>query len=241
MSDLWLYVLCPRGPESAELAMKLRGGPVFDVVERQRRYGVRLRRSVVDSADGSTTTPIPTTKRGDQVALVDLTHVVDLVDEVWTELAGNALTVVDVHFPLGSALNIQAIQPGRNDKTRSLAQDAEAAAHWDDEGRLERALTILATADVVVSPRRSWADLLESWALGRGVKLKVHVLGDVNSARSGGEFWVTLLTIMDRASGGSPWQRLMNWILGLAVRRGVRDDMARALVGVDFSYAEVPS
>jgi hypothetical protein len=46
---------------------------------------------------------------------------------------------------------------------------------------------------------------------------------------------------MDRASGGSPWQRLMNWILGLAVRRGVRDDMARALVGVDFSYAEVPS
>ena len=238
MSDLWLYVLCRRGPEPAELAVKLRGGPVFDVLERQRQLGFRMRRSTV-AEDGSTTTPIPTAKRGDQVALVDLAHVVDLADEVWPELADNALTIVDVHFPLGAILNIQAIQPGRNDKTRNLAEDAEAAAHWVDKGRLGRALTILASADAVVSPRRSWADLLEHWARERGVRLKVHVLPDVVSAASGGEFWVALLTIIDRTAGGSLWRRLVRWVLISGVRRGVRDDMARDLADVDFTYAEV--
>jgi hypothetical protein len=218
--ELKIFVINGRGTDAAELAAKLRGGPVFDILEqRYATYGLRLARSKPSKNDATQTdATLPTAAHPLQIALVDLDFIVDHPDR-WEELKRCTLTIVDVHFPLGSIRGIQAIQPGRNEGTRDPGADAIARDRWENPARLNRARFILYGADAVVSPRREWADLLEDWLtdptamVPEGARfievqggmskvtsaVRVDVLTDVNSAGTGGRFLGQLMSVVNRA------------------------------------------
>ncbi len=258
-----------RGIESTELAAKLRGGPVFDVLDHlPDTYGVEVLRPRLKHG-ASTSVMMPTGPHPLQISLVDLDFIVDYPDR-WEELRKCTTTIVDVHFPLGSILNIQAIQPGRNVKTRDRAADTEAQVRWDDPERQARAARILSEADAVVSPRKEWATLLEYWSeqsrpwpremvadfTGPGhygevaIPVKVHVLTDVVSAGTGGRFTSQLASITNRAMKRRYrplipwWKRLHQPVLSFLSWRGqaaVGKLMTSDLIqaDVDFTYAQV--
>ncbi len=257
-NKLRLFVVGARGAEPAELAAKLRGGPVFDVLDHlPETYGVEVLRSESLKRGKSTSVTMPSGPHPLQISLVDLDFIVDHPDR-WEDLRRCTTTIVDVHFPLGSILNIQAIQPGRNMKTRDRAADTEAQVRWDDPARLNRARTILYGADAITSPRRSWADLLEHWLadplfedMPKSAKaIKVHVLADVVSAGTGGRFLGQLMSITNqgmkrRYRSQIRWWRWLTWpvvgFLGWRTRTAVAQLMTSDLIqaDVDFTYAEV--
>lgn len=239
-----LYVAQTPGTPERDLAIKLRGGPVFDVFgEQSDTYGVRAFRAEVGQA------PQPIRKALFNVAFVDLDDVVDH-PEYWAVLRARCTSViVDVHFPLGRPDMLRAVQPGLAGDSPERDRDADSAARdrWADPARLALAARIIGTATHVVSPHKAWAQTLERWTrverLGLVIPRSVDVLPDVTSIRSGGQFYRYLVRSFSRdiarASTAPWWARGLAWAWNRALEPMAVTAMQRDLADVDFSYARV--
>jgi len=229
-----LHIYLQRDPRHKR-ANQLRGGHAFLAVDDPDEYGVRVHWPRLGDGGGGRV------GIGTGLWFTDLTTAEAAHPNLYQpERLASAKMILDVHFPLFAPTQILSLpeQPGA---PRELADDLAAQLDWSDPERIDRAIRLIHLAHAVTTPHARWAQILRQGLRTRGYAgdaRKVHVLPDVTSAATGGEFIARLAAIARTAHLGPVRRALVLAWLGSDLRSMRRSVTALLAAGdIDWSYA----
>lgn len=151
-----LLVWFQPGRTDLDIARALRGGPVFDILEKKQELYPGLKFRIILAQLGSIAIPAHGSRGQDAIfaPLQTLCDTPELLDRI---IETSANLIVDVHFPLPSPDKMLAIQNVPEGGERDAELDEVARNLWRDPVRVEQAYKVLRTADLVtVSPAGSF-------------------------------------------------------------------------------------